>query len=189
MRIYLASPFFNEVSREVVAEILEVLEKAEHKVFAPMRDGIMCPKDASWEKRQEVFKLDCQAIFDSELVVALLDYPLPITEQLFLHQRTPDGPDRLVAIELPDPGTIFEIGFMAALQQQNPNSSWKGVVGFTQNPKGGFNLMIEQACLAVVKNLKDLLIVLVYIQCEDWVGLHNWIRNVQKKKIQSLQEY
>jgi nucleoside 2-deoxyribosyltransferase len=188
MRIYLASPFFNDEARKVCVGLLESMERNGHSVFAPMRDGIMCPKDAPWKKRKEVFELDCRAIIEANLIVAVLDYPLPITEQIYLHQKTPDGPDKLIPISLPDSGTVFEMGIMHAMATQ-AGDKWKGIVGYSGNPKLGLNLMLEQACQAIVNNFKDLLIVLNFLEIEDWAGLNQWRFEVQKKQARNLQEF
>jgi len=135
MNIYLAGPFFNEQSKAVLYKILACLEgQLGHKVWAPMRDGILCPKDANREMRLKVFNLNCEQLHWADCVVALLDYPLPIHQTLLLRTKSPEGTSKDTPTHLPDPGTIFEIGYVAGLNAAA--KQYRFVIGYKQQASG-----------------------------------------------------
>ena len=169
MQIYLAGPFFNKESKDVLGTILGCLEEQlGHQVWAPMRDGILCTKDADREMRRRVFVLDCERLHWAECVVALLDYPLPIQQQLLLRERTPEGASKDTPIFLPDPGTIFEIGYTVGMNKSDMTTQYRCVIGYKSQGFGS-NLMIAEACDCIVSNLTELerVMPLVVNQDED----------------------
>lgn len=155
MKIYLAGPFFNSKSKAVLHTILSLLETLGHDVWVPMRDGITCPPNADREMRLKVFQLDCEQLHWAECVVALLDYPLPPHQQLLLRQKLPEGTSKDTPIFLPDPGTIFEIGYVNALNATRSGLEYfKHIIGYATC--SGFNLMISEACDCIVDCLDKL---------------------------------
>lgn len=74
MNIYLAAPLFNPMQTVLNENIISSLEAVGHKVWAPQRDGILCPKDASIEERQRIFMMDVEEVYKADCVVAVLDY-------------------------------------------------------------------------------------------------------------------
>jgi len=153
MNIYLAGPFFNEESRKVLYSILGVIEGlCGHKVWAPMRDGILCPLNADREMRLKVFTLDCEQLHRVDCVVALLDYPLPVHMHLRLRTQTPEGNAQECLMYLPDPGTVFEIGYTNGLN--HAGNGYTYVIGYSS--VGKFNLMVAEACDCIVSDLDQL---------------------------------
>ena len=77
MKIYLASPFFNDFQREVVRALENVLGEIvgpDGQVFSPSRDGVkLVMGESTWEDRKGVFEANCYNIDDSDVVVAVLD--------------------------------------------------------------------------------------------------------------------
>lgn len=89
--VYLAGPFFNRVQIERVNMLTLALENLKGvTVFSPMRDGTVCPADASREVRKAVYDIDVGVIKNCDLIVAILD-------------------DK-------DTGTTYEMGYAAALR-------------------------------------------------------------------------
>lgn len=177
LRIYLAGPFFNPESRKVLGLMLEVLEKAEHDVWAPMRDGILCPKNAPDAMRRKVFNLDCAQIQWADCIVALLDYPLPLHQRLLLQCRTPEGRiENVKDISFPDSGTIFEMGYGMAFN--------KHIIGLTTHV-GGFNLMLSEACICIVHDLEALQKAIALLLVEDFDGLY-LMKKVCQKMLEEL---
>jgi nucleoside 2-deoxyribosyltransferase len=156
LKVYLAGPFFNSESVRILQEMLKVLEKESCKVFAPMRDGILCPKNADAAMRRKVFELDIKKIEEADLVVALLDYPLPINQNLLLRVRSPNG-IKDVSVHFPDSGTVFEMGYAFALSAQRRSQGQPGlpVIGFT-SCKQGLNLMVTECCAAIATSFQEL---------------------------------
>ena len=148
MKIFLAGPFFNPAACEMLQGLLDHLEGLGHTVFCAMRDGQFVPKDATEETRQKFFMLDVEQMFESELVVAMLDYPMP-EGQILQHvvRLSSDKPGEHFAyapVELPDTGTVFEMGLAYA----NGNTP---IIGFTSSIKS-LNLMLAQSCIATVED-------------------------------------
>jgi len=153
LSIYLAGPFFNDESKMVLYSMLKVLEaNCGHKVWVPMRDGILCPPDADREMRLKVFTLDCEQLHRIDCVVALLDYPLPVHMQLCLRTQTPEGNAKECPMYLPDPGTIFEIGYTNGLN--HAGNGYTYVIGYSS--VGEFNLMVAEACDCIVSDSDQL---------------------------------
>ncbi len=153
MKIFLAGPFFNPAACEMLQGLLDHLEGLGHTVFCAMRDGKLVPKDATEEVRQKFFKLDVDQMFESELVVAMLDYPMPENQALHLVTMPySTGPSSGLVVgpkvELPDAGTVFEMGLAYA----NGNTP---IIGFTSSIKS-LNLMLAQSCIATVENYRTL---------------------------------
>jgi len=166
MNIYLAGPFFNSESKAVLNTILVQLEMWGHKVWAPMRDGILCPKDADRKMRLKVFQLDCEQLHWAECVVALLDYPLPIHQLLLLRTKSPEGASKDTPVFLPDPGTIFEIGYTVGMNKSDMTAQYRYVIGYRQQAAGS-NLMIAEACDCIVSNLAELERVMSLVANQD----------------------
>lgn len=184
MNIYLAGPFFNEQSKKILHEILGCLEgRLGHTVWAPMRDGITCPKDADQEMRLKVFRLDCEQLHWAECVVALLDYPLSIHQQLLLREKTPEGVSKDTPVFLPDPGTIFEIGYVNGLN--GAGKQYRSVVGYASNR--GFNLMVSEACDCIVSDLNQLEKVMPLVVYHDEEAL--LLLKIQYQKQTELKEF
>lgn len=147
-KVYLAGPFFNPKAKAVLGGLLTALESAGHEVWAPMRDGICCPKDADGETRTEVFDLDIGQLGWCDVVVALLDYPLAEGFRLRLEEQQPALDSYvLMPVSFPDVGTVFEIGYAHALD--------KYTIGYTEKKKG-FNLMLSEACYGIVHSAFEL---------------------------------
>lgn len=73
MKLYLASPFFNEIQRENVKTMAAKLRGLDFDVYVPMEHDV---KDA-WKKpnhiwAKEVFEADVAAIQAADIVVALV---------------------------------------------------------------------------------------------------------------------
>lgn len=164
MRIYLAGPFFNKESKEVVQMLRDKLEQLGHNVWSPMHDGITCPKNADRRMRQKVFHLDCERLHRVDCVVALLDYPLPIHQQLFLRTRTPEGISNDTPVSFPDSGTVFEIGYFNGLRETGL-LDYGYIIGYTRT--SGFNLMVTEACDCVVSDLTQLQRAMEFVAVQD----------------------
>lgn len=182
MNIYIAGPFFNSESKLVLTSILTTLESLGYKCWIPMRDGITCPKNTDRAQRLKVFRLDCEQLHWAECVVALLDYPLPIHQQLLLREKTPEGVSKDTPTSLPDPGTVFEIGYVNGLN--NTEEKYRYVIGYANNP--GFNLMVAEACDCIVSNSAELVRTMEVVSMGDDEGLK--LLKIQYQKQTELKE-
>ncbi len=174
LKIYLAGPFFNTESKKVMAKLCTFLEKMGHEVFSPMRDGFECEKNALTERRKEVYDLDTKKILWADVVVACLDNPLPIYQQVILSERTPEGIRRELPISFPDMGTIFEIGFAVGVSATNPADLIDiPVVGYSiqQDASVGFNLMITESLTGLANSHEELFTILDLIKAGEFQTL------------------
>lgn len=72
MKIYIASPFFNEEEINRVKKMEKFLENRGYQVYSPMRDGIMLTPDASKEDRLKVFKENVENVFYCDLMIVIV---------------------------------------------------------------------------------------------------------------------
>jgi nucleoside deoxyribosyltransferase len=122
MRVYIASPFFNEKQLELVKKIEHELEAHSIQYYSPRLDGVL--KDMSREERrknaQMIYNRNIENIEDSDWILAVIDNF--------------------------DPGTVFEIGFAAAIGKRIVTLS---------NENYGLNVMLAQCVEAHVLNVND----------------------------------
>ena len=83
-RAYLASPFFSPQQVAQVRALEAAIEAAGWSAFSPCRDGVVCPPDGTAEQRQDAFKINYSEIGKSHVVVANLDWALPLHHSLRL---------------------------------------------------------------------------------------------------------
>lgn len=72
MKIYLASPFFNEREIENISQAVEILKRKGYEVFVPMEHDVENKENltnAQWA--EEIFKIDRNGIDNSDVVVLL----------------------------------------------------------------------------------------------------------------------
>ena len=94
MKVYIASPFFNEEQLEVVKQIEAELEKEGIEYFSPRKDGVL--KDMDKKSREEIapeiYKKNIAGVRNCTAVIAVIDNF--------------------------DPGTVFELGYAAAFDKK-----------------------------------------------------------------------
>lgn len=163
LQIYIAGPFFNKQSKKVLQIILDKLELLGHQCWAPMRDGITCPKNADREMRRTVFNLDCEQLHWADCVVALLDYPLPSYQRMLLRTQNQEGKVDLIDVSLPDAGTVLEIGYVNGLNAAG--KSYRYIIGWAKTQ--GFNLMVSEGCDCIVSDLAQLERAMEFVQKKD----------------------
>lgn len=147
VKVYFAAPFFNPDQVALNDSLIKAIESVEGvSVWAPQRDGILCPKDASEEVRHKVFCLDAEQISACQCMVAVLDY---LGADLC---RIPDTQESasvvdLPHINLPDAGTVWEMGYAYSVGLP--------ILGFSTSGSG-FNLMLSQSLVCLVDKVTDL---------------------------------
>lgn len=73
IKIYLASPFFNDEEIRTMENVLKILRDKELEVFAPFEHQNKHLEFGSKEWRETTFKSDMDAIYDCDIMVAILD--------------------------------------------------------------------------------------------------------------------
>ena len=73
MKIYLASPFFNQRQLDAIMKMEKILENANFKVYSPRRDGKCVKPTDSSEEHEKIFKLNVGKILWCDYMVACID--------------------------------------------------------------------------------------------------------------------
>jgi len=82
IKIYLAAPLFNEMERARNLRFSNILENNGFKVYLPQRDGglfyeLINRGYTNQEARKHIFNEDVSAIYDSDVILCLLDGRVP----------------------------------------------------------------------------------------------------------------
>lgn len=133
--IYLAAPWFNQSQMERMQKVLRLLKEwsclgTDRRIFAPY-EVFVCPPDASKMIRRRTYEGNLCAIADCDIVVAITDEK--------------------------DMGTIFEVGYAAAIRDLHTRQL-PIVVGCALDlPEGAkFNLMLAEGFDVICTSIKDL---------------------------------
>lgn len=128
MRLYLASPFFNDEQNEREERVKAKLRELGFDVFSPKEACVIKPNE-SVEKQEEVFEGNINGIVSCDVLFAITDGK--------------------------DIGTIWEAGFANGLNAAGAN---KTIVYYCETlPKGGkFNLMLARSADIVITKFEDL---------------------------------
>jgi len=71
MRVYIASPFFNEEEISRVKRMEKLLEGRGYDVYSPMRDGIVLTPDATLEQRLSTYRENVDEVMKCDLLLAI----------------------------------------------------------------------------------------------------------------------
>lgn len=147
MRIYLAAPFFTPEENAVCTRMAAIMRNNGHHVFEPSCLGIVRMSDP--EDRLRIYQSNVAYLLDSDIVVAWLERDNGPDANLALVRRTPGSiVNNLTVMRLPDTGTVFEIGYAAALS--------KPVVGFRLDGSHKLNLMLTTPLIGLMTGFADL---------------------------------
>jgi nucleoside 2-deoxyribosyltransferase len=148
-KVFIAAPFFNSGQVAVVERIEQLCEKNGLPFYsARLHAGTVPPekkKDpTAWKP---VFANDVQGIHDSDFLVAVLDYKFP-NEDGGLYVHEPGFVDDAFPIEIPDTGTVWEMGYAFSIGRP--------VVGFTLRSVEKLNLMLMLGVRGIVEGYEHL---------------------------------
>jgi len=73
MRIYLASPFWTQVDKDLINKIEYLAMEYNHELYSPSRDGIILNKDDMGKNSKKVFDENIRAIEWSDTVIVVID--------------------------------------------------------------------------------------------------------------------
>ena len=130
--IYLAGPFFNQHQLSKAKDLAKCLRERGYRIYAPV-DGTLVQANLP-ESAPEIFERNIQWMNDSLLILAQLDYPLIAPKVLSVVDTDTWNH---VPVNLPDAGTVFEMGYMYA--NEIP------IIGYTDSPLLAVNLMLTEA--------------------------------------------
>jgi len=126
MKIYIASPFFNDEQLDLVKSIERSLDSSMTEYFSPRSFGVikdMTPRE-KWLRMEEIYDSNISNILSCDTMIAVVDWP--------------------------DTGTMFELGFAAASPKEVEN-----IITFTSNQKP-VNVMLRYAICAHARGIKNL---------------------------------
>jgi len=132
MLIYCAGPFFNSIQKAWAFEIALGLEEEGFEVCAPVREMF---KEGSTLDAEAIFQRNVVWMRKSDYILVQLDYPLMPEEEILV---MPEGKP----INLPDSGTVWEMGFCFALG--------KPIIGYTYGDVEKINLMLTKSLMGIV---------------------------------------
>ncbi len=142
--IYIAAPFFGKRQKGLLQEIARLGELVGRGLyFSSSADNIL--RRTSRVVGESVLAQNKKKIEEAEAVVAVLDWRFddPATKLAVL------TPEKVVAVSLPDTGTVWEMGYAVA--------AGKPVVGLTlQAVLGRQNLMLALSCVGFCYTLPQL---------------------------------
>ncbi len=140
MQIYFAGPLFNDAEKAFNEQLCHKLESLGFKVFLPQRDGFELNdpkvKFNPDERAAAIFKLDRDKVFESDILLFVLDG------------------------RVPDEGAAFELG-LAYAQKQLQNKPYR-LIGYMTDRRVAFrdrpiNAMLAGALESIFTDEKDLL--------------------------------
>lgn len=72
MKVYIASPFFNDEEVSRVKKMESVLESRGYDVYSPMRDGIILTPDATSEDRLNTYRDNIDHVMSADVLVVIV---------------------------------------------------------------------------------------------------------------------
>jgi nucleoside 2-deoxyribosyltransferase len=158
--IYLAGPFFNSAQVEHVVQLEQMFSDAKLAFFSPRMES---PQDVKDPKvRKLILGNNVEGILKSSFVLACLDWLLPLGESVRVIDKPTDAPadfhceytqgEKILnygpALNLPDAGTVWEIGFAYA----------KGipVIGMVKDKESKVNVMLSESMDGIVRGYSKL---------------------------------
>jgi nucleoside 2-deoxyribosyltransferase len=152
MKFYIAAPFFNDVQLGAVKALELIIEEHGHQYHSPRlhprNAGASKLEKLTQDQAEEIFQDDVKGIVHSNAVIATLDWLLPEND-VVQHVRTTGSEVKVTPLNLPDTGTVFEMGYAY--------SYGRPIFGLTYRPVGDrLNLMLTQSCKAVIYGLDQL---------------------------------
>ena len=149
---YIAAPFFNYAQNNLLDKVESLFDSVGAYYFSPRKDADVVPAGAPMDEWQNAFDQNVRAIHVAEWMLAVLTYELPeglIATIVPKVVATP--PDNLSPINIPDIGTVWEMGMAYAMN--------KPVVGYLPNKEalGTVNVMLARSMATIVIGINELM--------------------------------
>ena len=165
-KIYCAGPFFNSAQVAIVSRIENLLTERGYKFYSPrLHSGSanFTPEmKKSREKWAKVFQSNIEQLEGCDVLLVIVEYALPEHQSLRLGWDSCDlsSFEPISKLELPDIGTIFELGYLACFAKGhgNPiNQTNQKIIGFhSQKAPSQFNLMLSHSLDGVITGFDQL---------------------------------
>ena len=168
--VYIAAPFFNDAQRSLVCGVEDILRRHEISFFSP-RLECFCPPDASTVLRTRTFGMNLDALNKVALMIVVLDW-LPEAGTYVCLRYCTTGKEKM--LNVPDAGTIFELGYARALSNVT-------LLGLRTRHRGPVNLMLAQSLHGIANTLCDLEACVERAKnFKKFTQHYNWLRAVNE---------
>lgn len=194
-KIFIASPLFNPEQVDIIKAVETLCESRGLDYYSARKhsgSNHLSPEDRkSHSKWEPVFESNEQGLRDADLMIAVLEYALPEEVELGLRRTqildelspeilrnagvnsgdTPRTRQTFTPIEIPDAGTIFEVGYFRAMG--------KPVIGFhSTKPSANMNLMLTHGCHGMVSGWENLALFFAHPDAStDWEAHNKGLKN------------
>lgn len=155
VKAYIAGPFFNPPQVELIQSIETAFCDTKVPFFSPrLQTGNKAPGPITPERAAEIYAVNVETLRECDWVLAVLDWKLPEFHELRVYKPSVQefGPP----LNLPDTGTVFEMGFAAALMRPT-------VIYTERPPEQALNAMLTQPAIGVVSDIWQLTALLAYV--------------------------
>jgi nucleoside 2-deoxyribosyltransferase len=171
MRVYIASPFFNEEEVLRVKKMESFLENRGYTVYSPMRDGTMLSPTSSKDERLKVFNENVDNVFKCDLMVVIVATKDTGTsvELGMKYSQWESERRNIIQIQNDDPDVLNSHDKMI-LNQETPR-----IITFSDNGKS-VNVMLLGAVLKHCNSWEELEDYMNYV---DKIGLGNAKRDYE----------
>ncbi len=153
-KVYIAGPLFNSQQVEILKRIEETLSSYEYSIYRPRLDSgshlMSLEEKKDYNKWTPIFNRNEEEIHSCDILLAVLEYPMPRGNKLGIYREDGDTIVPLVkSIEIPDSGTVWEMGAARALG--------KLVIGFYPTKENNkINLMLSHGCDGMIVGWRNL---------------------------------
>jgi nucleoside 2-deoxyribosyltransferase len=153
-KVFIASPLFNKPQVEIIHRIESMLAASGFEFYsARMHSGSadMTPEQRKDPKAWDpIMASNLRGLDECEAMIAVVEYAMPKGHNLCLHRSAELGKsDKPLRVELPDAGTIWEMGYHRA--QGKPIVAFHSIKQPDQ-----LNLMLSHGICGVVTGWDDL---------------------------------
>lgn len=148
--IYIAGPFFNPAQAELIGYIENTLRAFAVPFVSPRLQGEnKKPGPLSASDAETIFTRNLGDIRRSTHMLAVVDWLMPKGQYVSAVLMDETEADRPIgpALNIPDSGTVWEMGFCLGIRRQH----YMRLMLYTERkPEEGLNLMLTQGCHGVI---------------------------------------
>lgn len=132
-KVYVAGPFFNQPQIDMICRIQGILTRLGYSYYSPRTDSgsaDLTPEQKKDPKAWDpIFDSNLRELHSCKLMIACLSYPLPLHDGLFSVHLGEGGLVEVGArVEIPDAGTVFELGYRKALSRSQMGLTTVGFI-------------------------------------------------------------
>ena len=173
---YLAGPFFNAVQKAHALKVLAMVRgRYEHDVYAPVEHGVVIDSE---NKANVVFDENVDQLLKCDVLLAQIEWLLPPDAEVrllrpfydqyrtFVEVAQRKGQDTVpvlyksTPLNLPDTGTVWELGFAKMLKisrgVNDGDPPRPQIVAYSVGAQTKVNLMLSMSCDGYLSGWKEL---------------------------------